>query len=151
MEYSIGQAQPGDVLPYHLLLLADENPLLIEQYLPRSLVYVVHVNGQAQGICLLEPRGEHGEIVSIAVEPSYQGRGLGRALLRHVTAQSRQLGLQQLLIKTGNSGIGQIALYQQEGFELVGLNLNYFLHAYPQPIWENNIQCKHQLVFELRL
>lgn len=151
MEYLIVEAQPDDALPYHLLLLADENPLLIEEYLPRSLVYVVKVGGHAQGICLLQPMGDRGEIVSIAVEPSCQGQGLGRALLRHVKAQSRELGLKRLLIKTGNSGIGQIALYQQEGFELVELNPNYFLQAYPEPIWENDIQCKHQLVFEVLL
>lgn len=64
---------------------------------------------------------------------------------------ARQQGVPRLLIKTGNSGIGQLALYQQLDFNLISVNYDYFLRAYPHPIWENNIRCRHQLVFELIL
>jgi len=87
--------------------------------------------------------------MNIAVEPACQGRGFGKALLRHAVEVARQQGLQRLIIKTGNFGIRQFALYQQQGFDLVAVNYNYFLDAYPEPIWENGIQCKHQLVFAL--
>ncbi|GAB4002729.1 hypothetical protein GCM10028807_61910 [Spirosoma daeguense] len=89
--------------------------------------------------------------MNVAVEPDYQGKGLGRALLNHVINVARKQGETRVLIKTGNSGISQIALYQQLGFDLVAVNYDYFLKTYPEPIWENGIQCKHQLVFALRL
>jgi ribosomal protein S18 acetylase RimI-like enzyme len=133
----------------HLLLLADENQQLIDRYLPHSQIYLFTNDDQIQGICLLQITGDSGEIVNIAVEPAYQSQGIGKALLNHVKGIAHQQGLQRLVIKTGNSGIGQIALYQQQGFDLVAVNYNYFLKNYPTPIWENRIQCKHQLVFEL--
>ncbi|MBD2701394.1 GNAT family N-acetyltransferase [Spirosoma sp. BT702] len=151
MNYIITEASPDDDLPHHLLLLADENQALIDAYLPSSQVYLLRIDTTCLGICLLQYRGEIGEIMNIAVEPDYQGKGLGRALLAHVIDAAGRQGVQRLLIKTGNSGIGQIALYQQQGFDLIGVNYNYFLEAYSDPIWENGIQCKHQLVFELRL
>lgn len=151
MDYSISKVQSGDQIPHHLLLLADENQQFIDAYLPLSQVYLLKVHDQIQGICLLQVTGKAGEIMNIAVDPAYQGRGLGKALLHHVFRVARAQGLQQLLIKTGNSGIGQIALYQQMGFNLVSVNYNHFLQAYTSPIWENNIQCKHQLVFKLIL
>ena len=151
MDYLISRVQPGNSLPHHLLLLADENQRLIDAYLPLSQVYLLTVDGQVQGICLLQTIEKTGEIMNIAVEPVYQGRGLGKALLHHAVGVAREQGLQRLIIKTGNSGIGQIALYQRQGFDLVAVNYNYFLQTYVHPIWENNIQCKHQLVFELIL
>ena len=151
MEYIITRIQPTDEIPYHLLLLADENQQLIDAYLPVSQVYLLRVKDQVRGICLLQISDQMGEIMNIAIDPVYQGKGLGKALLSETIDIARQQSLQRLVIKTGNSGIRQIALYQQQGFELVHVNYNYFLSAYPEPIWENKIQCKHQLVFELSL
>lgn len=99
----------------------------------------------------MQRQEEAAEIMNIAVDPAYQNRGLGKALLRFIIDMARQQSVQRLLIKTGNSGIGQLALYQQVGFNLIGINYDHFLRAYPHPIWENNIQCRHQLIFELVL
>ena len=151
MEYIITKSQLTDQIPYHLLLLADENQQLIDTYLPLSQIYLLSVNGQVQGVCLLRIDGQTGEIMNIAVELDCQGKGLGKALLSHAIEVARAQDLHRLVIKTGNSGIGQLALYQQQGFDLIDVRYNYFLEAYPMPIWENKIQCKHQLIFELVL
>lgn len=151
MVYSIALAQPGDPLPVDLLLLADENQPLIDAYLPRSQVYLLAIDTQTRGVCVLQRQDESAEIMNIAIDPAYQNRGLGKALLLHTTDVARQQRVHRLLIKTGNSGIGQIALYQRIGFNLIGVNYDYFLRAYPQPIWENSIRCRHQLIFELVL
>ena len=149
MDYVIVRAQSTDTLPNHLLLLADENQQLIDAYLPSSQVYLLKNGAETLGICLLQTKDETGEIMNIAVEPAYQGQGLGKALLGHLINEARQQRLRRLIIKTGNSSIGQMALYQQQGFDLVHVHYNYFLAHYPHLIWENGIQCKHQLLFEL--
>ncbi|GAB3325697.1 GNAT family N-acetyltransferase [Larkinella ripae] len=148
MDVQIKELKPENPLPNHLLLLGDENQDLIDAYLPFCERYALLSEQVIRGICLLKPEGKTGEIMNIAVEPAYQGRGFGQALLRYVIEVARQRSFQSLVIKTGNSGIGQIALYQRLGFDLVAVNFDYFLHTYPNPIWENGIQCKHQLVFE---
>ncbi|UHG90946.1 GNAT family N-acetyltransferase [Spirosoma oryzicola] len=151
MSYLIDQAQPSERVPMHLLLLADENQQLVEAYLPLSQVYLLKDLDQVVGICLLQIQQSTGEIMNIAVEPAHQGKGFGKALLAHVTDAARQQGLERLVIKTGNSSIGQMALYQQHGFDLIHVNYDYFTRNYPNPIWENRIRCKHQLIFELSL
>ncbi|GAB3220652.1 hypothetical protein GCM10027423_52600 [Spirosoma arcticum] len=112
---------------------------------------VLEIDGQVVGVGLLQVDDTAGEIVNIAIAPEYQRQGLGRALLRALTEAAQQHGPERLLIATGNSGIGQIALYQQEGFDLIGIDQEYFLRPYPEPIWENAVQCKHQLIFQKKL
>ena len=42
-------------------------------------------------------------------------------------------------------------LYQQEGFDLVAVDRDYFVRNYAEPIWENGIRCRHRLILEKRL
>lgn len=151
MNYLIRKHRSDEPVPYDLLLLADENQLLIDKYLPNSQLYVLETDDNIVGVGVLQINGTAGEIMNIAVAPDYQQKGLGRAMVRALTNSAAQQGVGQLRIATGNCGIGQIALYQQEGFELVAIDRNYMLRNYPNPIWENGIQCKHQLIFEKKL
>jgi aminoglycoside 6'-N-acetyltransferase I len=148
MNYHIRKHRPDEPTPYALLLLADENQLLVDAYLPNSQIYVLEMDGKAIGVGVLQITGTAGEIMNIAVAPEYQRNGLGRALIQALTDAAVRKGAGQLRIATGNSGINQIAFYQQQGFDLVALNRDHFLRHYPEPIWENGIQCKHQLIFE---
>lgn len=151
MTVTIRRTERASEVPYPLLLLADENPRLIETYLPRSQIYVLRVDGSVRGVCLLTTEGDTGEIVNVAIDPDVQGKGLGKQLVQYVIEAARGQSLADLLIKTANSGIHQIKLYQQVGFDLVAVNYGYFLENYPASIWENGIQARHQLVFRLTL
>lgn len=151
MNYLIREHRPDELIPYDLLLLADENQMLIDKYLPSSQLYVLETDGKVVGVGVLQINGTAGEIMNIAVAPDYQRKGLGRAMIRALTDAAVRQGVGQLRIATGNCGIGQIALYQQEGFELIAIDRNYILRNYSNPIWENGIQCKHQLIFEKTL
>ncbi|MBD2753472.1 GNAT family N-acetyltransferase [Spirosoma validum] len=151
MNYLIRKHRPDEPMPYYLLLLADENQALIDQYLPDSQVYMVEIDEKVVGVGVLQTNGIAGEIMNIAIAPDSQRNGLGRALLRALTEAATHQAVQWLRIATGNSGIGQLALYQQEGFDLIAIDRDYFLRNYPEPIWENRIQCKHQVIFEKHL
>ena len=151
MNYLIREHRPDEPMPYDLLLLADENQALIDNYLSKSQVYVLETDGAVIGVGVLQISDTAGEIMNIAVAPKYQRNGLGRTLLKALAETAKQQGVQRLRIATGNCGIGQIALYQQEEFDLIAIDRNYMLRNYPNPIWENGIQCKHQLIFEKTL
>ncbi len=148
MNYQIREHRADEPIPYALLLLADESRALIDGYLPKSQLYVLEIDRQVVGVGVLQVNGLAGEIMNIAVAVEHQRNGLGRGLLRKLIEVAHEQGVVRLKIATGNSGIGQIALYQQEGFELISLDRDYFLRHYPEPIWENGIQCKHQLIFQ---
>jgi putative acetyltransferase len=65
----------------------------------------------------LEPG--HGEIKSMRTAPDALGQGIGGALLDHLVAIARGMGLTRLSLETGNSPFFAAAnrLYQRGGFE----------------------------------
>ena len=104
--------------PSHdLLMLADESPESVADYVGRSRCFVAQLAGRAVGqYLLLHTRPFTAEVVSIAVDPACQRRGIGTALLHHAIRTARTAGFRRLEIGTGETGTGQIALYERCGF-----------------------------------
>ena len=86
----------------------------------------------------LEPG--HGEIKSMRTAPSALGQGVGAALLAHLVANAREIGLTRLSLETGNSSLFAAAnrLYQRDGFTPCGPFGGYpdtpFTHFYTREI-----------------
>jgi len=59
-----------------------------------------------------------GYISSLAVDPAWQGQGLGGALLDHLEAVSRAAGKTRLALHVVDSNSGARRLYEQHGFRL---------------------------------
>ena len=71
------------------------------------------------------PPGAEAEIHTIGVDPAYQGRGIGRALLRGLLAAADALHATVFLeVRTDNDPAR--ALYESEGFTVVGLRRRYY-------------------------
>ena len=128
--------------PMELLLAADPSQKLVESYVKRGHCFVAESNDQWIGVYVLLPtRPQTIEIVNITVDELYQGKGIGKNLLRHAIRTAKTPGYTTIEIGTGNSSIGQLALYQKCGFRIVGIDLNFFLRHYEEEIIENGIQC----------
>ncbi|WP_323679319.1 GNAT family N-acetyltransferase [Exiguobacterium indicum] len=128
--------------PMELLLAADPSQKLVESYVKRGHCFVAESNDQWIGVYVLLPtRPQTIEIVNIAVDESHQGQGIGKDLLRHAISTAKTLGYTTIEIGTGNSSIGQLALYQKCGFRIVEVDLNFFLRHYEEEIIENGIRC----------
>jgi [ribosomal protein S18]-alanine N-acetyltransferase len=70
------------------------------------------------------PRAE-AEIHTIGVDPAFQGRGIGRALLRGLLEVADSVGATVFLeVRTDNEPAR--ALYESEGFATVGLRRRYY-------------------------
>lgn len=136
-------------VPYHLLELADSSRLLVSTYIETGECYVAKTGKEIIGVLVLDKiNADTIEIKNIAVKESEQGKGFGKMLLHHAEKVSIALGFKYLLIGTGNSSIRQLRMYQKEGFEIKGLEKNFFLTHYAVPIFENGIQCKHKIILE---
>ncbi|MGY5487636.1 N-acetyltransferase family protein [Paenibacillus sp. ALE2] len=133
--------------PLELLLLADPSRKLVEEYLKRGQCYVAEIDHQIVGVYVLLPtRPETIEVVNIAVSEVMHGKGIGRQLMTHAIETARIQGYKTLEIGTGNSSIGQLALYQKCGFRIVGVDLDFFVrHNYVEEIYENGIQCRDMI------
>ncbi|WP_273371861.1 GNAT family N-acetyltransferase [Alistipes megaguti] len=146
------EIRPTDTPSRELLLLADESEDSIADYLPRSRCYAAFVNGQIVGqYLLLHTRPFTAEVVNIAVTPACQRRGIATALLQHAVRIAREAGFRILEIGTGDSGTGQIALYERCGFVRCGLDVDYFRKHYPTPIFENGTECRHMVRLRMEL
>lgn len=129
-----------------LLLLADPSEELVKAYLERGACIVAEMHGQIIGVyVLLELTAEAVEIVNVAVAESYQGKGLGKRLVNHAIDHARSQGYVTIEIGTGNSGIGQLALYQKCGFRITAIDQDFFTRNYPEAIYENGIQCRDMI------
>lgn len=138
--------------PRHLLLLADEYDASVDDYIRRADCYVALLDGVVAGeYMLLHTRPFTAEVVSLAVEPACQRRGIATALLAHAVRTARAAGFRRLEIGTGNSGIGQLALYERCGFRRTGIDRDYFRRYYPAPIYENGIECRHMVRLAMEL
>lgn len=65
---------------------------------------------------------ERGEIKSMRVADAFLGRGVGRAMLDHILAESRRMGLKSLWLETGSATafLPALKLYETAGFQRCG-------------------------------
>ncbi|MFM9278174.1 GNAT family N-acetyltransferase [Paenibacillus jiagnxiensis] len=132
--------------PMELLLSADPSPKLIEEYVTRGESFIAEEDHEILGIYVLLPtRPETVELVNIAVTERMQGQGLGKMLVLHAIQTAKARGYKTIEIGTGNSSIGQLALYQKCGFRIVGVDLDFFIRHYEEEIYENGIQCRDMI------
>ncbi|AZN43739.1 N-acetyltransferase [Paenibacillus albus] len=153
----IRQLRKDEPLPYELLLLADPERQAIDAYAGRSLCIVAEeAEGEPGGkfvgtYMLLATRPQTVEIMNIAVREDKQGLGLGRRMLEHAILNSKEQGYSLLEIGTGNSSLGQLGLYQKCGFRIVGIESDYFVKHYSEPIIENGIPCRDMIRLRMEL
>lgn len=138
--------------PMELLLLADPSQQLVEQYVQRGDCFIAENEQEAVGVYVLLPtRPATVELVNIAVAEHTQGSGIGKQLIAHAIATSKLQGYKTIQVGTGNSSIGQLALYQKCGFRIVGVDVDFFVKHYDEDIFENGIQCRDMIRLELEL
>lgn len=129
--------------PMDLLLLADPSQKLVKEYLKRGECFVAEKEGDIVGAYVLLPtRPDTMELVNIAVAKKHQGKGIGKQLVRDAIKIAKTKGYKTIEIGTGNSSIGQLALYQKCGFRIIGVDLDFFIKHYPKDLYENGIHCR---------
>jgi ribosomal protein S18 acetylase RimI-like enzyme len=139
-------------IPYELLLDADPSMDAISKYLPSSDIYVALLEGSVIATFVLHPLdADTMEIKNIAVEEQLQNKGIGKLLLNKATQIAIDKGAKSIVIGTSNASVAQLYLYQANGFEITGIKHNFFPENYPEPIFENGIQCKHMLMLTKRV
>jgi ribosomal protein S18 acetylase RimI-like enzyme len=144
---SIRPIREDESIPYDLLLSADPSELAIQVYLPYSTIYLAYIDDIIIAQYVLFPINDNEiEIKNIAVYEAYQGQSIGKLLLQDATQRAIDTGYKTLSIGTSNASIGQLYLYQQQGFELSGIKMNFFIDNYTEPLYENGIQCVHMLM-----
>lgn len=142
----IRELHPNETPPLDLLLLADPSRQIVEEYLNRGSCFVAEDGKVIIGVFVLLPtRPGTVELVNIAVAEGCQGEGVGKRLVLAAIDEARSTGYKTLEIGTGNSSIGQLALYQKCGFRIVGVDRDFFIKHYTEEIFENGIPCRDMI------
>lgn len=136
----------GEKPPMALLLLADPSKEMIEAYVNRGECFVAESEQQTVGVYVLLPtRPGTVELVNIALTESQHCKGIGRQLVMSAVNAAKIRGYKTIEIGTGNSSLGQLALYQKCGFRIVGVDTDFFIKHYSEEIFENGIQCRDMI------
>lgn len=128
--------------PMDLLLTADPSEKLVKDYLESGHCYTAEIDKQTAGVFVLLKISSYTiELINIAVDERYQGKGIGKALVKDAIQKAKDLGFKKIEVGTGNSSIDQLALYQKCGFRITGINKDFFIRNYEEEIFEHGIQC----------
>ena len=132
-----------------LLLLADEQEDMIDRYLERGVMYVLEEDG-VKAECVVTDEGNGVlELKNIAVEPDFQGRGYGKALMNHII-QTYKGQYTVLQVGTGDSP-STIPFYESCGFRRHHLVKNFFTDHYDHPIYECGVQLVDMVYLQREL
>jgi len=133
-----------------LLLTADPDKCEVNGYLDGASVLVAKEGINLTGIAVLVERNGEYELINIAVKESHQGKGIAKRLIMEIKVLAKKMGATELLVGTGNSSLSQLGLYQKCGFRMSYINTGFFA-SYPEPIYENGIQCLDMVVLCAKL
>ncbi|PHR91831.1 MAG: GNAT family N-acetyltransferase [Robiginitomaculum sp.] len=122
-----------------LLLDADPDEAAVRAYLKTADILVANHNTAIIGIAVLTHQDGGFELRNIAVHNAHQGKGIAKQLISEIKTLAKNKGATTLEVGTGNSSLGQLALYQKCGFRLHSIDKNFFANY--EPIFENGIRC----------
>ncbi|MBY0688973.1 GNAT family N-acetyltransferase [Microbacterium marinilacus] len=90
---------------------------------PDITVWSAWIDGEIAGVAALKRiDAERGELKSFRTADAHLGRGVARALLRHIVSAATGLGLTSLWLETGSGDdfVAARGLYASEGFSPCG-------------------------------
>src|ERR1700758_4733151 len=84
------------------------------------------VSGRFRGFVLSRLAADEAEILTIAVDAAYQGRGVGRALLSENLRQGANAGAKATFLEVDMDNAPALALYERFEFVKVGERAGYY-------------------------
>jgi ribosomal protein S18 acetylase RimI-like enzyme len=86
------------------------------EVIAKGRVTVAESHGTIVGVIVLAVDDEGFLIDNVAVDPSYRGRGLGKALLEFAEAEARAQGFDSIYLYTHEKMTENLALYSRIGY-----------------------------------
>ena len=121
-----------------LLLLADEQENMIDNYLPKGDMFALY-DDDLRSVCVVVPiNNEVCELKNIATYEKYQGKGYGRALINYIFDYYKY-DFNTMLVGTGETP-GILSFYEGSGFEKSHRVKNFFTDNYDHPMFDGDIQ-----------
>lgn len=85
-----------------------------------GVLQVAEIEGRVAGILVILPESDHLLLDNVAVDPDWQGRGIGRALIAYAEAAARAAGCTEIRLYTHEKMVENQQLYAMLGYEETG-------------------------------
>lgn len=122
-----------------LLLLGDEQESMIDKYLDRGELFVLHDAETTIAVCVVTDEGDGTyEIKNLAVAPQHQRKGYGLLMVSHVVDAYKGCG-SEFLLGTGEVD-GILNFYHRCGFEYSHRVKNFFIDNCDHEMFEEGKQ-----------
>ena len=91
-----------------------------EALIAQGVVYVLATEEEVRGVLVMMPEHRSLFVENIAVDPRFQGQGLGQILMAFVEQQARKEQLHEIRLYTNEVMTENLRFYQKLGFEEEG-------------------------------
>jgi len=88
--------------------------------------HVGEVDGNFAGYGVMSTGAGEAHVLNLCVAEEFQRRGLAREMLNHLLDEADQLAVRDVFLEVRPSNLGAICLYEQMGFNQVGLRKDYY-------------------------
>ena len=86
----------------------------------------MHKDCDILGFAIYSPIIPESHLLNIAIDPAYQGKGLGDKLLQQIILQNRTIGVKTISLEVRVSNLPAINLYEKRGFLKDAIRPDYY-------------------------
>ena len=87
---------------------------------------VMHKDCDILGFAIYSPIIPESHLLNIAIDPAYQGKGLGDKLLQQIILQNRTIGVKTISLEVRVTNLPAINLYEKRGFHKDAIRPDYY-------------------------
>ena len=100
---------------------------------PVNLAYSLIYKSEIIGYLIAMPVIESADILNIAIDSSYQRKGFGKALIKHLIQALNKRGISEVLLEVRQSNVSAIKFYLAQGFKEISIRKNYYTKNSNEP------------------
>ena len=100
---------------------------------PVNLAYSLIYKSEIIGYLIAMPVIESADILNIAIDSSYQRKGFGKVLIKHLIQALNKRGISEVLLEVSQSNVSAIKFYLAQGFKEISIRKNYYTKNSNEP------------------
>lgn len=100
--------------------------VFLDCFRPDYRLWAFRHGGSLGGYAVVAYLYDEAHLLNLCVAKARRGEGAGRQLLRHLVARATHDGMQQTILEVRVSNSSAVALYESEGFRVIGQRPGYY-------------------------
>ncbi len=91
-----------------------------------NLCYSLILKGKTIGYLITMLAIDSADILNIGIDPNFQRKGYGKALLKHLIEELRKRDIYEILLEVRVGNKSAIQFYKRQGFKEISVRKNYY-------------------------